>query len=344
MTSENDAFELKDRLLDKSIEAYVLALETVNRLTIRYRLESFCFLLCNAWELMLKSKLIHDSGDDESAYYPETEAGEKRSLSLSDCLNRLLPNENDPVRKNIERIRDLRDESVHLVIGDIPTDLIALFQAGVTNYHRLLNDWFEESLANRHPVPMMSIVYDMDPGRHDLTDARLRSRLGAEAFEYLSRFSSQLATDHEAMGRPEEFLVTVRHAVYLTKREADADITLTSGPGDGEMAHVLEVAKDSSVTHPYRRKELVANMREFYPGASPYDVQSVNAVHKVKSRNEWYYQGKVKGSPGQYSQLFLDWLKNRFHQDSRFFETSRQRYSQQLRARRRRTRSARHST
>ena len=173
MASNRDEFELRERLLDKSIEAYVLALETINRLTIRYRLESFCSLLCNAWELMLKSKLIHDDGDDGAVYYPETDAGVKRSLSLSDCLNRLLPNENDPVRKNIERIRDLRDESVHLVIGEIPTDVIALLQAGVTNYHHLLNDWFEESLANRHPVPMMSIVYDMDPGRHDLSDARL---------------------------------------------------------------------------------------------------------------------------------------------------------------------------
>ena len=44
----NDSFDLKARLLDKSLEAYVLALETINRLTIQYRLESFCYLFCNA--------------------------------------------------------------------------------------------------------------------------------------------------------------------------------------------------------------------------------------------------------------------------------------------------------
>lgn len=92
MTSEDNAFELKERLLDKSIEAYVLSLETINRLTIQYRLETFCYLLCNAWELLLKAKLIEDAGNDDAAYYPTDSDSEKRSFSLVDCLNRLLPN------------------------------------------------------------------------------------------------------------------------------------------------------------------------------------------------------------------------------------------------------------
>ena len=50
---------LKGRLLNKSVDAYVLALETINRLSIQYRLEAFCYLICNAWELLLKGK---DSG------------------------------------------------------------------------------------------------------------------------------------------------------------------------------------------------------------------------------------------------------------------------------------------
>ena len=57
------SFDLKARLVDKSIEAYVLALETINRLSIQYRLESFCYLFCNAWELLLKAKILDDEGD-----------------------------------------------------------------------------------------------------------------------------------------------------------------------------------------------------------------------------------------------------------------------------------------
>lgn len=323
MTSEDNAFELKERLLDKSIEAYVLSLETINRLTIQYRLETFCYLLCNAWELLLKAKLIEDAGNDDAAYYPNSSDGEKRSFSLVDCLNRLLPNQNDPVRRNIDRIRELRDESVHLVIAEIPSDVIALLQAGVTNYYGLLNEWFEESLANRYPVPMMSIVFDLEPDRHDLSNARLRSRLGQDAFGYLSRFSAELASDHEALGYSEEFLVTIRYGVYLTRREADADISLTSGPSDSESTQVVEVPKDPSLTHPIRFNEVIETIKEFYPTANQHDVHSINAVFRVKSRHQWFYRGKVKGSPGQYSQDFVDWIRARHEQNPGFFTETR---------------------
>src|SRR3989304_3042768 len=45
---------------DKGVEAYILALETINRLSVQYRVETFCYLICNAWELMLKAKIIED--------------------------------------------------------------------------------------------------------------------------------------------------------------------------------------------------------------------------------------------------------------------------------------------
>ena len=115
----NESFNLKARLLDKSLEAYVLALETINRLTIQYRLESFCYLFCNAWELLLKTKILDENVDQEAIYY-KTPIGEPtRTLSLRDCLKRIIPNAKDPIRRNIERIEELRDESVHLVIGQI---------------------------------------------------------------------------------------------------------------------------------------------------------------------------------------------------------------------------------
>lgn len=47
-----------ERLLEKSQEAFILAIELFNRPTIRYRVEGCAFFLCNAWELMLKAYLI----------------------------------------------------------------------------------------------------------------------------------------------------------------------------------------------------------------------------------------------------------------------------------------------
>ena len=174
---DKESFDLKARLLDKSIEAYVFALETINRLTVQYRLESFCYLFCNAWELLLKAKLLDDEDDPEAIYYTTQTGKPKRSLSLRDCLKRIMPTQNDPTRRNLERIEELRDESVHLVIGHIPSDVMCLFQAGVINYHRHLSRWFGESLVDRYPIGMLSIMYDRGPEQWDMTDQRLRRQL-----------------------------------------------------------------------------------------------------------------------------------------------------------------------
>ena len=137
-------------------------METINRLTIQYRIEAFCILICNAWELLLKAKIIEDAGSEDAIYSNRKTRNKTRmSLSLHDCLKKVKPNETDKVRLNLEYIMELRDESTHLVIGQIPREVIMLSQACVINYHKHLNEWFGESLSDRFPVGMMSLVYDL---------------------------------------------------------------------------------------------------------------------------------------------------------------------------------------
>ena len=52
--------ELIDNLLNKSEEAFLMAIEIYNKPTINYRLEGFTFFICNAWELLLKAKILND--------------------------------------------------------------------------------------------------------------------------------------------------------------------------------------------------------------------------------------------------------------------------------------------
>ena len=319
----NEGFDLKKRLVEKSIEAYVLALETINRLTIQYRLETFCYLICNAWELLLKAKILEDEGRPDSIYYKEQHGRSKRSLSLRDCLRRTMSDQRDPVRRNIERIEELRDESVHLVINQIPSDVICLFQAGVINYHKCLNEWFGESLSDRFPVGMMSIVYDMNPGRIDLSDQRLSRKLGSDTAEFLTRYCAELKQEFDRLQRPAEFSIEIDYHLLLTNRPNEADTELSSGPTNGGSTQIVEVAKDASKSHPFRRKEVIEEVKVLGIDINQYDIQCIIKAHGVKNRSEYFYQGKIKGSPGQYSQTFIDWLAERYRQDSEFFQKAR---------------------
>jgi len=57
------------QLVDKSIAAALAAIEVYNKPDFRYREESFVILLVNAWELLLKAKILKDSKNRLSSLY-----------------------------------------------------------------------------------------------------------------------------------------------------------------------------------------------------------------------------------------------------------------------------------
>ncbi len=311
---------LKGRLVAKSLEAYILSLETINRLSILYRMETFTYLLCNAWELLLKAKILEDTGQ-RSAIYQKVKSGEyKKSLPLSDCLNRVMPNAVDPVRKNIERVIELRNESTHLVISHIPLDVISLFQASVINYHNSLKNWFGISLSDRIPVGMMSLVYDFDPEKTDLNNKRLRRELGKDSANYLSHYCAQLKQDFEDLQGSAVFSVGIDYRLVLTKKQNEGDITLSSGSSTEKFTRIIEIPKDPSKSHPFRRKEVIDLMlKKLGLVVNQHEIQSVINFYQIKKKPEFFYKGDVPGSPSQYSQALVDWLINKYQVDQQFF-------------------------
>jgi hypothetical protein len=316
---------LKGRLVDKSVEAYILALETINRISIQYRLEAFCYLLCNAWELLLKAKILEATGKQNSIYYKKKRGLPKRSLSLRDCLKEIFSNGEHPERRNVERIADLRDETVHLVFSQIPREVLCLFQASVINYHNRLNEWFGISLSDRVPVGMMSLVYDLRPEQCDLTDKRLRRELGHDAAVYLSTYCSQIKQEFDSLQRPAQFSIGIEYRLVLTKNQADADIVLSTGTGNSGSTQIIEVPKDPSKSHPFRQKEVIEQVKAKVDGLqiNQHDIQCVSKTHNIKKRPEYFYKGKIKGSPTQYSPAFVDWVSQQYVKDNSFFSKAR---------------------
>lgn len=317
---------LKGQLVEKSVDAYVLALETINRLSIKYRVESFTHLICNAWELLLKARVLDVQTSRDAIYYKTKRGDPKRTISLRDALIKVIPNEKEPLRRNLEVVTDLRDEAMHFVISEVPNDILLLFQACVINYHKKLSEWFDISLSDRVTVGMMTIVYDLSPGSFDLGSAAVKRRLGKDVSAYLAQMQKKIQTEFGSLERSPEFSIGVEYKLVLTKKPGEADIVLSSGD-KGKSATVVQIAKDPSVSHPHRQKELLEALNDRLNGflvANQYDIQCVNTAHAVKKRSEWFYQGKVVGSPSQYSQAYIDWLVERVKSDPQFFVKARE--------------------
>ncbi len=321
MKDDRDDFDLRKRILDKSIEAYILGLETINRLTIQYRLETFSYLICNAWELMLKAKILGDTDKQDSIYKKKQTGKTKKSLSLRDCLKQVIVSQKDPVRRNIERIAELRDESAHLVISQIPCNVMCLFQSGVINYHDHLGKWFGESLSDRVPVGMMSILYDI-PERWDMTNQRLRRNLGQDAVKFLTSYCAEVEQESKELQHSPKFSIGIDCRLVIAKNLDNADIALSSGTTGNVPTRIVERPRDSGRSHPFRQKEVIEQVKEKLQ-INSFDIQCVNKVYKIKAQPDYFYQGTVTGSPGQYSQAFVDWLVDRHSQDSQFFQKAR---------------------
>ena len=219
----------------------------------------------------------------------------------------------------------MRDASTHLVISRIPRDIAGLFQAGVINYHQQLPRLFGESLFSRYPVGIMTIVYDLSPEQFDVSNKHFQAQLGLEAATYLASYCNDIRRELGELGGSTHFTIGFEDRLALTKRHDDADIVLTSGSGPGEPTKVVEVAKDPSVIHPFRQTEVIGQINQQLSGITinQYDIQCINNIYRVKTKRDWFFQGKVKGSPGQYSQGFIVWVVTRWSQDGEFFQKTR---------------------
>ncbi len=134
----NDNTKLIEFFKDKSVKSFLLSIEIFNKPTIDYRLEGSVFFLCNAWELLLKAKLLSDGKD---IHYPEKN-GISRSISLSEAAARVMTNEKDPVRVNLKVIISLRNLATHSIIPEFEIIYIPFLSFCVKSYASKLYDYF----------------------------------------------------------------------------------------------------------------------------------------------------------------------------------------------------------
>lgn len=94
---------------------------------------------------------------------------------------------------------------------------------------------------------------------------------------------------------------------------------------------------DPDATHPYRQKELLAELRERLPDVelNQYVMQAIRRVHDIspETRPDFAYRGKFDPAP-HYSEDFLEWIVEQHGRDARFFEKARMRYRELVRPRR----------
>lgn len=140
-------------LLENSISAILSAIEIYNKPDFRYRNEILVILTVNAWELLLKSKLIKDENGKINTLYVRTSDGKiaenrnktPKTIGIHDAITRNRLDIN--IRHNLEEFIRIRDNSIHFYnMENLKYLIFTLGVANLKNYQRLVKLWYKRDL------------------------------------------------------------------------------------------------------------------------------------------------------------------------------------------------------
>lgn len=257
---------LKDKLLEKSKEAFIMALEIYNKPTIKYRVEGFSFFICNAWELMLKAYMIVKNGES-SIYYKDNP---NRTISLEVALKKVLTNQHDPIRVNLDKIIELRNISTHFVTEEYEMIYAPLFQATVINYTNKLLDYFDDDITLMVAQNFLTLSINMS----EFNNTDIMARYSPEMASQLIKRKEEI-DNSKSLYTNDKFCINVNHHYYITKDKKQATASFCIDSNATDNVKIVKELKDPSNTHRYTPSSCVEQINRLLKKDSiPFDSNS----------------------------------------------------------------------
>jgi hypothetical protein len=268
-------------LFQKSLDSLVLSIEHFNRPWDRGRHEAVLILLDRAFELLLKSIILHKGGKIREAYEKETIGFEKCVRKcISDAQVKCLSEEEG---LTIQIINSFRDAAQHDIVVLNEQELYMYSQAGVTLYKDLLKRVFNEDLKSHLPERILPISTQPPSDLHAMVDvdfSHIKSLLKPKSrkqIEAKTRLKSLAIVESSLQGvrnQPSELEVNKLSKEVRTGKKweeifpglASLDITTTGGG----------INVDIRITK--REGEKVQLVPEGTPGATVLAVRRVNEL------------------------------------------------------------------
>lgn len=302
--------EIKQKLVDKSIEAFIMGLEIYNKPTIKYRIEGFSFFICNAWELMLKAELLNWN---EDIYYSDKSG---RTLSLEPTIKKIYSDKNTRVRLNLEKIIELRNISTHFITEDYEAKYAPLFQACVLNFVNEIKRFHNIDISNYISQNFLTITANYEP----LSNEQIRLKYPPEIAERFIQQSNQidvLTQEYDS----DKFAIPIKQNLYITKKKDEADFVIAMASESPNKVAIVKELKDPANTHKYAFNNVIAvvnnrlsksNIKLGYKnGFNSYVLNLFIEFYDIKSDNKYSYKHSLGNSTSYtYSERLIDFIIN----------------------------------
>ncbi|VFH38016.1 Protein of uncharacterised function (DUF3644) [Streptococcus pneumoniae] len=239
--------DLSKRLVNKSIEAFIMGIEIYNKPTIKYRIEGFSFFICNAWELMLKAHIINNDGE-ESIYFKDSK---DRTISLENAVETVFPDKHGSLRKNLIRIIELRNTSTHFITEDYEHIYAPLFQACVSNYILKMQEFHNEDITKQIAQNFLTLSVRIDQLNQEEIRAKYSPKMAERILAEQDKIESEIYTNNSA------YAVPVETRFYITKLEQDADLFVKLDKTAETSIGIVREIKDPNAIYPLTTREVI---------------------------------------------------------------------------------------
>ena len=304
-----------DNLIEKSKEAFIMSIEIYNKPTLRYRVEGFCFFICNAWELMLKAYLIKEKGEP-SIYYKDNSS---RTISLDNCIQKIFTNAKAPLRRNLEKIVELRNTSTHFITEEYEMVYIPLFQACLFNFIEKMQQFHRIDMTETIPHNFLTLAVSVNVLDESVIRAKYPDAIADKLMAAFNTISPMIDDNNNS------FAIRIEHTYYLTKDKNKATSTVHITSGSGTPVKVIKELKDPNDTHTFTcktaTKEIGKRLKklgiiEDEKMFNAYQFNLLCTYFNLKENSKYCYTYKALASPQySYSMATVDMMVEEYKKD-----------------------------
>lgn len=266
------------RFYKRAETALLAAIELYNKPDFNYREEAFSILALNAWELLLKGKLLRENNNRVRCLYlydqsqtkggrpslrkkvRRNRSGTPQTLALGKVIAEL---ENKgvalskQVKHNLVGLVEIRDSAVHFVDASpkLTKQVLELGTASVRNFIELSKQWFRQDLSAYH-LYLMPIGFVGAPSSARAISVSLDE---GRLLEYLTALIGECRDEPNA-----DFHVALEVSISMKRSsptDATASVAITNDPS---AQRVMLSEEDVRKQYPWDYRELTSRLYERY--------------------------------------------------------------------------------
>lgn len=316
---------MHEQLINNSIGALLAAIEIYNKPNFRYRNEIFSILVINAWELLLKAKILSDNDNDVKSIYVFDSQGNIKTnrnntpltVELIGAINELQLH--DTLRENLLTLLEVRDNAIHFFNKpQLDYVVFSLGTAAIKNYQKLASEWFGRKLSQHnfyilpigfmHPFKTFTLAeLDMEP-------------------EIIQNLLANVALNQEKKSEG-GFHFTCEIEIVLKSAKKVSDSTNLTVSVDPSASNAVAIVKTQKLTDKYTLSydEVFKKIKKDLPYIKQSDFNRFIREKKIKEddkysaynfryqrhEEEFRKSGKVSvGTPSIYNEEFVRYLAN----------------------------------